>query len=69
MARVRVIKDYYDRVLKEQLTVNDEREMTEARAKELSGNNNAMGKPLVEIIDAPTGEKPTKKPRKKPDNE
>lgn len=69
MAKVRVIKDYYDLVLKEQLSVNDEREMTEARAKELSGKNNAMGEPLVEIIDAPTGEKAAKKPRKKPDNE
>lgn len=69
MARVRVIKDYYDLVLKEQLSVNDEREMTEARAKELSGKNNAVGEPLVEIIDAPTGEKAVKKPRKKSDNE
>lgn len=69
MAKVRVIKDYYDLVLKEQLSVNDEREMTEARAKLLSGNDNAVGKPLVEIIDAPTGEKSAKKPRKKPDNE
>lgn len=69
MAKVRVIKDYYDLVLKEQLSVNDEREMTEARAKELSGNDNKVGKPLVEIIDAPTGEKAAKKPRKKPDNE
>ena len=43
--------------------------MTEARAKELSGNDNKVGEPLVEIIDAPTGEKAAKKPRKKPDNE
>lgn len=69
MAKVRVIKDYYDLVLKKQLSVNDETEMTEARAKELSGKENKMGEPLVEIIDTPTGEKAVKKPRKKPDNE
>lgn len=69
MTKVRVIKDYYDLQLERHLKVNDEVEMTEARAKELSGNDNKVGKPLVEIIDAPTGEKVVKKPRKKPDNE
>ena len=69
MAKVRVIKDYYDLKLKEQLYVNDEREMTEARAAELSGKNNAMGMPLVEIIETPTAEPAAKKSRKKPDNE
>ncbi len=69
MAKVRVIKAYYDLKLERHLNVNDEVDMTEARAKELSGKYNAVGEPLVEIIDASTGEKAAKKPRKKPDNE
>ena len=69
MTKVRVIKDYYDLKLKEQLTVDDVREMTEARAKELSSKNNLMGEPLVEIIDAPTAEPVAKKSRKKSENE
>ena len=69
MTKVRVIKAYYDLKLEKHLNVNDEVDMTEARAKELSGNDNKVGEPLVEIIDAPTGEKAAKKPRKKPDNE
>lgn len=69
MTKVRVIKDYYDLKLERHLKVNDEVDMTEARAKELSGKENKVGEPLVEIIDASTGEKAAKKPRKKPDNE
>ena len=70
MVKVRVIKPYHDLKLNKTLYAGDEVEMTEARAEELSGNNNAIGCPLVEVLAAttPTTEKVAKakaKPRKK----
>lgn len=70
MTKVKVIKPYYDLKLKKSLSIGAEVEMTEERAVELSGTNNAIGVPLVEILAAttPTTEKVAKakaKPRKK----
>ena len=70
MTKVKVIKAYYDVKLNKSLSIGDEVEMTDERAVELSGNNNAIGCPLVEILatTTPTTEKVAKakaKPRKK----
>ena len=72
MTKVKVIKAYYDLKLNKSLAVGAEVEMTDERATELSGTNNAIGVPLVEILAAttPTTEKVAKakaKPRKKDD--
>lgn len=69
MTKVKVIKAYYDLKLKQSLSVGDEVEMTDERATELSGTNNAIGCPLVEVLatTTPTTEKVAKKPRKKDD--
>ena len=69
MTKVKVIKPYYDLKLKKSFAAGAEVEMTDERAVELSGNHNAMGCPLVEILAAttPTTEKVAKakaKPRK-----
>lgn len=67
MTKVKVIKQYYDLELKKSLSVGDEVEMRDERAAQLSGNNNAIGCPLVEILatTTPTTEKVAKKPRAK----
>jgi len=72
MTKVKVIKAYYDLKLNKSLAVGAEVEMTEDRAELLSGNKNAIGVPLVEIlaVPTPTTEKVAKakaKPRKKDD--
>ena len=72
MTKVKVIKAYYDLKLNKSLAVGAVVEMTDERAAELSGNNNAIGCPLVEILAAttPTTEKVAKvksKSRKKDD--
>lgn len=63
MTKVKVIKAYYDLKLNESLSVGDVRDMADARAVELSGVNNAVGVPLVEILETtptPTTEKVAK---------
>lgn len=49
--KVKAIKTYYDLELKKVITDKDpEFEVSEARAKELSGYKNKAGYPLVEIV-------------------
>lgn len=65
--RVKCVKPYHDLKLNKDIKLDDEFEVDEARAKELSSVNNKAGCVLVEIITTTTTtDKVAKgKPRKK----
>lgn len=66
--KVKAIKDYFDLELNKAVKALDEFEVSEARAKELSGSDNKAKQPLVEVIEAtPTTPKKVAKaaPKKK----
>ena len=52
--RVKCIKDYYDLDLRKKVAKGTEFEVTEARGKALTTNNNKAGYPLCEEVTAPT---------------
>lgn len=62
--KVKCICDYYDQKLNKAIKKLDEYEVSDERAKELSGSDNKAGFPLVEIL-TPTTEKVVKAPAKK----
>lgn len=52
--RVKCVRDYYDLQLKKAIKIDDEFDVSEARARELSSMNNKAGCALVEIITTTT---------------
>ena len=54
--RVKCIKDYHDLELKKKVTKGTEFEVTEARGKALTTNDNKAGYPLCEEVIAPTAD-------------
>lgn len=52
--RVKAIKDYFDLEMNKAVKALDEFEVSDVRAKELSGSQNKAKQPLVEILETPT---------------
>lgn len=56
--KVKAVEKYYDLVLARHILEGEEAEMTDERALELAGSDNAAGRPLVTILEEkePSGE-------------